>query len=399
MKIEGITVSEILDSRKEKTIEVAVNTSAGSFLTQLPSGKSKGKNEAVTLGLENAKNVLESGLEKEIGETDFNTITDLDKFLIGYDGTENKSKIGGDLTLGISISFARACAGERNAELWEVLRGEFFSGVCKDDSPKIFSNMINGGAHAEDNLDIQEYQIVGMTKDGIASTVREIKGLYVKLGELLTSRFWAEKIGFGDEQGYALNFENNLEPLKILEDVLYESIHKEDFDLGIDVAASSFWDSDSYKFGGKNLSTDELFEIYGKYFKECGSLKYIEDPFAEEDEIGFKKVFESFGREKVFIGDDLTTTNAKLIEKYSGKAINGVIIKPNQIGTVTETCEAMLAARKKNVEIIISHRSGEVNDPFIIHFAKAVGAEGVKIGVPVIKERTSKFDELTRLYS
>src|SRR3989338_1489089 len=156
MKIEGITVSEILDSRKEKTIEVAVNTSAGSFLTQLPSGKSKGKNEAVTLGLENAKNVLESGLEKEIGETDFNTITDLDKFLIGYDGTENKSKIGGDLTLGISISFARACAGERNAELWEVLRGEFFSGVCKDDSPKIFSNMINGGAHAEDNLDIQE---------------------------------------------------------------------------------------------------------------------------------------------------------------------------------------------------------------------------------------------------
>ena len=399
MKIEGITVSEILDSRKEKTIEVAVNTSAGSFSTQLPSGKSKGKNEAVTLGLENAKNVLKSGLEKEIGETDFNTITDLDKFLIGYDGTENKSKIGGDLSLGISISFARALANEKGVELWQILREEYFGGVFAESPPKIFSNMINGGSHADDNLDIQEYQVVGITKEGITHTVKEIKNLYTRLGEILTAKFGVGAIKFGDEQGYALDFNDNFEPLKILGELLYESIYKDDFKLGIDVAASGLSNGVSYKFENKTISRNELQNIYTKYLKNCDSLKYIEDPFAEFDEIGFENMFSGLGDKIVIIGDDLTTTRKESIMQYSGKAINGVIIKPNQIGTVTETCEAMLAARKKNIEMIISHRSGEVNDPFIIHFAKAVGAEGVKIGVPVIKERISKFDELTKLYS
>ncbi|MFV1917561.1 MAG: hypothetical protein ACC618_03735 [Patescibacteria group bacterium] len=399
MNIEGITASEIPNSRGEKTIEVSVKNKSGSFSAQLPSGKSRGKKEAVVLGAKSAKNILKSGLEKEITQKEFNTISDLDKFLIEYDGTENKSKIGGDLSLGISISFARALADEREIKLWEVLKGEFFDNTVESDPPKIFFNMINGGAHADTNLNIQEYQIVGVIGEGVTSTINELKSLYTKLGVLLSRKFGSERISFGDEQGYATDFRNNFEPLEILNELLYESVYKKEFTLGIDAAASSFYNGKNYRCDEEEINTDKLHDAYAKYFKECDSLEYIEDPFAQDDEKGFKKVFENFGNEKVLIGDDLTTTDAKLIKKYAGNAINGVIIKPNQIGTVTETCEAMLIAEENNIQRIVSHRSGEVEDPFIIHFAKAAGAEGVKIGVPVIKERISKFDELVRLYS
>ena len=160
MKIYDVSVSEILDSRREKTIEVTVRGSYGISSTKIPSGRSRGKNEAITLGAEDAEEVLLDGLRDALKEEDFVETRDLDEFLIEYDGTDNKSQIGGDLSLGISISFARILAGGEKKELWEKLREEFFDETEGRKPPRIFSNVINGGAHAKTNLDIQEYQIV-----------------------------------------------------------------------------------------------------------------------------------------------------------------------------------------------------------------------------------------------
>ncbi len=399
MNVGEITVSEILDSRGEKTIEVSVERNGQLYSTKLPSGKSRGKREAVSLGARHALEVLEGGLKKEILSRDISSVSDLDHFLVDYDGTENKSKIGGDLSLGLSISFARALAGERGIELFELLKDEYFGAASSGRVPKIFSNMINGGAHAENNLDIQEYHVVGEIHNSVYETIREIKNLYTKLGELLTRNYGKEKMRLGDEEGYAPDFTNNKEPLEFLTEIVSASESKGAFTLGLDAAASSFYKDGSYNFERENLNKEKLMGVYKKYFDDISLLQSIEDPFAEDDDSGFAEMFKEYGREKLLIGDDLTTTNQNAIKKFAEKLINGVIIKPNQIGTVTETCEAMLTAGNLGIKRIISHRSGEVEDPFIIHFAKAGGAEGVKIGVPVKRERIIKFDELTRLYS
>jgi len=397
MKIENVTVSEISDSRGDRTIEVTLKTASGVSSTKIPSGKSRGKNEAVPLGAKSASEVLGSGLLDKLKGLDIGSIREIDEFLINRDGTKNKSKLGGDLLLGISISFARALARERDKELWEVLRNEFFKSIEIDMPPKIFSNMINGGAHADNNLDIQEYQIVGMLQEGPEATTNALKTLHKKLGENLSKELELEDLPVGDEQGYSPDFKNNLEPLRLLSNLIRESGYEE-FVLGIDAAATSFGKGGEYNFEGDKHDASSLLTIYSKYFSECDKLKFVEDPFTEDDIEGFKGIFEKFGDEKVLIGDDLTTTSAESIEKHKS-LINGVIIKPNQIGTATETCEAMIEAKKSGIHRIVSHRSGEVDDTFLIHFAKAAAAEGVKIGLPVIKERAVKFEELIRIYS
>ena len=399
MKIYDVSVSEILDSRREKTIEVTVRGSYGISSTKIPSGRSRGKNEAITLGAEDAEEVLLDGLRDALKEEDFVETRDLDEFLIEYDGTDNKSQIGGDLSLGISISFARILAGGEKKELWEKLREEFFDETEGRKPPRIFSNVINGGAHAKTNLDIQEYQIVSARDADLREAVEAIKSLYKELGELLARKYRKVNIALGDEQGYATDFGDSFEPIEILSELLSESKGSKNFAIGIDAAASNFYTDGFYKFGGKKISTKDLCNEYEKCFSKYPLLKYIEDPFGELDEDGFGDMLVKHGAEKLIIGDDLTTTSALMIEKYANRAINGVIIKPNQIGTVTETCEAMLVAEREGLERIVSHRSGEVDDPFLIHFARAGGAEGVKIGVPVIEERISKFDELIRVYS
>lgn len=399
MRIDRVEVGEILDSRGEKTIEVTLWSGGSLFKTEIPSGKSRGSREAVSLGLESARKVLDAGLEKEIMGEEFTSISELDQFLLTYDGTKNKSKIGGDLMLGISVSFARSLAFEKGIELWEVLKREFFSDVIETSPPRIFANMINGGAHAKNNLDIQEFQVIGTSRGKISDTIAELRDLYRKLGEMLLQKHGGEVILLGDEQGYAFNFANNSEPLSALTELLSAHEGEGEFALGIDAAASSFFDGKQYCFNGQNVDTDELVHIYKNLFDQFKSLESVEDPFAENDEKGFRLLFESYSDSKLLIGDDLTVTNMEAIEKYAGNAISGVIIKPNQIGTVTETCDALNAANKLGVTRIISHRSGEVEDPFIIHFTKASGAEGVKIGVPVVKERISKFSELIRLFA
>ena len=394
MKLDGIEVHGIPDSREKETIEVTLKSASRSALARIPSGKSRGKREAAVITPKEAEEVLKGGLLKALTSREFSSIRELDEFLLKFDGTEDKSKIGGNLSLGISLAFARIFGMEQGKELWEVLRAEFFPGVESEKTPAIFSNLINGGVHADNNLDIQEYIVLTKRGEAAGNAVKTVKEFYAKLGERLKEKYKLDELKLGDEKGYTMNFSNNEEPIELLAKLIEELALSDALSIGIDAAASNFRHGEGYKFGGEMLKREALLEVYKGYLSRLTS---IEDPFGEEDLEGFEKLSNAAGPEKLIIGDDLTVTNAKLIDKYGGRLINGVIIKANQIGTVTETCEALQAAKDKGVYRIVSHRSGEVDDAFLIHFAKASGAEGVKIGAPK-EERLVKFKELSRIY-
>lgn len=404
MIIEKIAIKKIKDSRGNPTIEVALVTDKGkSASAQIPAGKSTGSREVKVFNFEQSIKSAQF-IENRIKKRNFFSIGSLDNFLIQLDGTSQKKRLGGNVLLGISIAFARLVANEQKKKLWQILQKEFFPKNKKNLPPVIFANLIEGGVHAQNNLNIQEYLVLVKTKKSLKLSVRQLKNFYLKLGRIL--RKIDKNFRFGDEGGYSLNFfaENkndfsgqvNFEPIRILQKLIYESNLEKNFLLGIDSAASEFKKEKYYLFEKRKVDSTGLKEIYLSYFKQAPLLYSIEDPYDEKDEIGFASLFSALPN-KLVIGDDLTTTNAKLIKKYAKKLINGVIIKPNQIGTITETCEAINTAHRLNLKCIISHRSGEVPDTFIIHLAKASNAYGVKIGAPV-ESRISKYKELIRLY-
>ena len=397
MRIEAIAVREIADSRGEPTIEVIVVSDAGKeFSASIPSGKSRGSREAYVADPAAAAQSA-AKIEQAIRDKDFTSVGALDRFLIELDGTPDKSALGGNVLLGVSIAFARALAGAEGRELWLHLRGEFFANSASDALQAIFSNLVNGGAHAANNLNIQEYLVVVTPAPSVRESVAKLTAFYHDLGGWLQQSRDLSAIRLGDEGGYSVDFKDNFEPLAVLGNRIRAAHLENEFALGIDAAASGFFKNGSYTFEGKGFSSDELKAIYLNYAAREPLLMSIEDPFAEHE----GKMFAALTKEmpgKLIVGDDLTVTNPALVEQYAGEgAVNAVIIKPNQAGTVTETCEAVHAARKHGAAVIVSHRSGETDDLFIIHLARACGADGVKIGAPV-SHRLPKFNELTRVY-
>ncbi len=396
MKIKNIALQEVFDSRANTTLEVSIiDHNSLHFSAIIPAGKSTGKNEARVFSFPEAQKALEIVLKGGITLQDFTRIKALDDFLLKLDGRKLKTVLGGNLMLGISIAGARALAFEHRQELWQVLREEFFENLTTNGrTPLIFSNLINGGAHAGNNLDIQEYMVVVKPGNDISASIKKLIGFYKDLGTTLNPK---KKVLIGDEGGYAIDFKNNFAPIQILQTLIQKQKLGQEFSIGLDVAGSNFANKSGYTFDKKRISAKKLAEIYLEYFKKCPLLYSIEDPFAEEDVEGFRLLKGQVQNDALIVGDDLTTTDAMMIKKYAGNAINGVIIKPNQIGTVSETCEAMNTARANGVKTIVSHRSGETEDNFLIHIARAGEADGVKIGAP-IRERIYKFNELIRIY-
>lgn len=397
MRIADIIAREILDSRGEPTVEIAIKAECGIFHAAVPVGKSAGSREAVALKYPAAKKSAER-IARRISGKSFSTLESLDSFLVRLDGTERKTLLGGNVMLGISMAYARALAFRRQKELWQALRQEFFPRASVAKPPLIFSNLINGGLHAAGTgLDIQEYMAVMGGNSSMLLRVRKLVKLYTLLGETLRRTRKLSGLPLGDEAGYAVRFRNNFEPIQILERVIRRLKLASFCRIGIDAAASSFRRAGKYRFGGQFVDSEKLAGIYRDWMLKVPMFFSLEDPFAERDESGFS-AFWQLTKNAWIIGDDLTVTNPRLILTAArGRMINGVIIKPNQIGTVTETCRAIQAARDENLRVIISHRSGETEDNFIIHLAKACGAEGVKIGAPA-RERMAKFNELIRLY-
>src|SRR3989344_2211904 len=417
MRIEDIVLRKIFDSGGKPTIEVELSCEGVRAMAQIPTGKSRGKNEAAVKEYADAKRILDGEVKKEIIGKDFKSIGELDKFLIVLDGTENKSRLGGNLILGISVAFTKALAASNKKEVWEVLRDEFFAGAPEtkpfdkaQDKLVIFSNLINGGEHAANNLNIQEYLVLMTARASFVESIGKLTDFYFKLGDILRKKSGKKILAIGAEGGYSLDFKNNFDPLDMLGGLIKKPGLSGELALGLDCAATNFyklshlsakhserWEGKgkNYVFDKKKMTSDKLLAEYLEFFKKSKLLASIEDPFAETDYDGFKKLKKA-AEDKIIVGDDLTTTNAASIKMFADNGlISGVIIKPNQIGTVTETCAAMNMAREKGIKSIVSHRSGETEDIFIVHLAKAGGAYGLKMGAPV-RERIFKFNEVIR---
>ncbi len=398
MKIKNFTINQIFDSRGDATVEVVlVNEKNTVFRSSLPSGRSKSSREVRVL---NFKEVSDAKHVRKLGAIEgkeFQSQRSFDEFLIRLDGTKERKVIGGNVMLGCSMSFARGMAAERKMEIWESLQKEFFGGSSKKIwKPFIFSNLINGGEHARNNLDIQEYMVLVQTDRSIHRAVQEVISFYEALGKELVEEKHVAVVPIGDEGGYATDFKDNKEPLVILADLIRRRNLSASFSLGMDAAANSFFSDGGYRFEGRKVTTEKLAAIYRSYFNKLPALLSLEDPFSEDDKGGFALLAEKL-EGKIIVGDDLTVTNRTAIEECSSEGlINGVIIKPNQAGTVTEAAEALHAASRGKMKAIVSHRSGETDDVFIIHLAKAAGVYGVKIGAPA-RERIFKFNELLRI--
>lgn len=395
MKIIDIKIFKIFDSRSQETIEIELHTAGGVFRSAVPAGKSTGKREAKVFPFSEAKKSVAT-IRNAMEGKDFSSIVEFDAFLRALDGTKDKSVLGGNVLLAASIAFARARAAEKGVSLWLLVRREFFPHAKELWRPTIFSNVINGGAHAENGLAIQEYMIALRPGKSASADVELLCNLYTTLGDVFRKKMKTKNIPIGDEAGYSVKFSDNFEPIKTLEKLLKDAGIGKRASIALDAAATHFGNAKKgYAVDGKILSTEKLVLAYADWFKKSKVLCSIEDPFAEDDDAGFLALQKKI-KEKWVVGDDLTTTNPETIQALHG-AIHGVIIKPNQIGTVSESCEAMIAAQANAMKTIVSHRSGETEDNFLIALAKAGNADGIKIGAPA-RERMLKFNELIRLY-
>ncbi|MBI2278465.1 MAG: hypothetical protein HYU81_00105 [Candidatus Brennerbacteria bacterium] len=396
MKILDIRIREREDSRGAPTIVVFVTTKGGAGEASIPSGKSTGMREAKTLAPKDAVNAG-AQIAAALAGHDFSNNRALDKTLIALDGTPLKKNLGGNVMLGVSLAFARVRAAAEGKALWEILRAEYFPDLAATPIPRIFANLVNGGVHAKSNLSLQEYLVVAKPYLSVSDVIAGLKKLYAILGKMLAEKFPSASVGIGDEGGYVADFRDDREPLEILTKLLRVSHSDDSWFLGLDAAASTFFKNGSYRLGNETLTAAELATRYASYAKTVPLLKTIEDPFAEDSLDDFA-AFQKAHPELRLIGDDLTVSNAAAITAATARgAIKGVIVKPNQAGTVTETCDAITAATAHGLDVIVSHRSGETPDPFLVHFAKAGNVYGVKIGAP-IAHRLPRYEELVRIY-
>lgn len=412
MRIKKVYASEILDSRGTPTIEcITILEDESVGWAAVPSGASTGKYEAIELRdndksryhgkgvLKAVKNVNQilSQIVVGIDAADQET---LDKKMIEADGTENKARLGANAILSVSLSAARAQAKSEKKPLYQYLTkfNPDFDGIYLLPIPEM--NVINGGKHASWATDIQEYMLFPVGASSIEEAIRMNVEVYQTLKKILTQKNYSTTVG--DEGGFApANFENNEEPLKILLEAIEKSGYqpREDIALGLDAAASEFYQNSQYhlKKEGKILTNEDLSEFYENLAKKFPIISF-EDPFSEDDWQGFSFFTQKMGKKYQVIGDDLYVTNPKRLEKgIKEKTTNSILIKLNQIGTLTETIKTILMAKKAGFKTIISHRSGETEDAFIADLAVGLGAGQIKTGAPARSERTAKYNQLLRI--
>lgn len=378
--IAGINARPILNSRGEWTIEVGILSDDNNlYMASVPNGKSVGKNEAVSI---NAFDAVENMalLDQELRGYDLSDQASIDARMVELDNSPDKSQLGANTMLAVSLAAARGGAASNEMFLWQYIAATL--GTELQSFPSLVVNVINGGLHAGNGLSFQEYQYL-VSGDRPSDMIDTALELYVALGERLRERINAAAINVGDEGGYAPNFEDDIEPLRVMAAVATENAADLKVGLGLDVAASNL-----------EAPKEDLRETYNDILSEF-KLAYLEDPFNEDDQGAFREMTETFGDDTLIVGDDLTTTNSVVIERLgSNGTVNSVIIKPNQIGTLTETFEAIDAANQVGIATVISHRSGETNDTFIADLAVGAGTWGFKLGAPARGERVAKYNRL-----
>lgn len=403
--IAAIEGESILDSRGVPTLSVTVRGSDGSLGNfSVPSGASTGIHEAYELrddgashgGVNRALGLLHAEISDALVGMDLYDQQGIDDKLRTLDGTPNKMRLGGNTLIGVSIAVAKAAAAAEGSELWKFLHLKYFQDR-ETAFPRLYANLINGGKHAETKLAFQEYHIVPKsTVPHEALTL--ISRIQESLYQLCLDRFGV--VSIGDEGGYALPLTDVEEPLKILLEVVTSLGVRDEVDFALDVAASSFFEqvADGYRVGGDIFTKDHMTELYQSFTKEYPLLS-IEDPFHEEDFISFSELKKHIGT-TLRVGDDLTTTSRdRLLQALENKSVDALIIKPNQIGTLTETIETMKSAHENGVACIVSHRSGETLDSFIADLAYASSAFGIKAGARGPEAREAKYDRLLAIES
>ena len=403
-EIIDIIAREVLDSRGNPTVEVEVILDSGLAGSAIvPSGASTGKREALELRDGDKKKFHGKGVQKAVGNIVGEIASRLrgmdsfdqalvDKTMIDLDGTENKSKLGANAILGVSMAVCHASANELNVPLYR-----YIGGCNAKELPVPMMNIMNGGAHADNNLDIQEFMIMPAGVNNFASALRAGAEIFQTLKTILKKK--GLNTAVGDEGGFAPNLGSNEEALTIIMQAITESGYKpgKDVLLALDVASSEFLDKGKYQFEGRKLSAAEMVDYYealvGKY-----PILSIEDGLAENDWNGWKLLTERLGNKVQLVGDDLFVTNTKILSEGIRKNIaNSILIKLNQIGTVTETLDAIEMAKKARYTAVISHRSGETEDTTIADLAVACNTGFIKTGSLSRSERIAKYNRLLRI--
>ena len=406
-KIKTIKAREILDSRGNPTVEVDVVCTDGSFgRAAVPSGASTGKYEARELrdsrkkryggkGVQKAVENVNGRLSRAVRGVHAQSQWEVDRKITGQDPTKSKSRIGANATLGVSLAVARAGAASDKTPLYRHLSS--LNGKTPLRLPVPFMNIINGGAHADNNMDIQEFMIAPHGFGRFSDSLRAGVEIFHNLKSLLKSKGLSTSVG--DEGGFAPNLRSNEQAMEFIVRAIEKAGYKtgEQVSLALDVAASELFADGKYRIGRAKLSSDALVEIYEKWLKDW-PLVSIEDPMDENDWEGWRGMTQSIGNRVQIVGDDLFVTNRARLERgIKLSAANSILIKVNQIGTLSETFDAMNLAARSGYSQMVSHRSGETEDTAIADIAVATGCGMIKTGAPCRGERTAKYNRLLRI--
>lgn len=400
MKITEVKSREILDSRGWPTVETDI-TIEGNITgrASVPSGASTGSNEALELrdhekrylgkGVLKAVNNVNTIIKENIINKDFENFQELDELLIKLDNTKNKTNLGANAILSVSLAYIKACAQKENKELYQYV-GE------NNQVPKCMFNILNGGMHADNKIEFQEFMIM-VNRKTIKKQLQIASEVFHNLKNILKEQGYSTNVG--DEGGFAPNLQNNEEALDTIIKAIEISGYKpkEDVLIALDIAASSFYDKNKkmYLIDNAYKNTDQMIEMYKKLIKQYPIFS-IEDPLEEQDFVGFSKLTKELNTN--IVGDDLYTTNKNLLQKgIENKSTNFILLKANQIGTITEMLETIDLARENNINMIISHRSGETEDTFISDFAVGLGIPYMKSGSLSRGERICKYNRLLRI--
>ncbi len=411
-KIKQITAREILDSRGNPTIETKVILANGiTAKASAPSGASTGVHEAYELrdnnkryggkGALKAVRNVETKIAAKLKGVDVTKQEKIDDLMIKLDGTKNKKKLGANAILSVSLACVRAGAVCKKQELYEYINKRYALRVTRYAMPTPSFNIFNGGKHADTNLDFQEFMILPLKKNSFAEKVRMGAEIFHELGRVL------KKAGFdtdvGNEGGYAPDIVSSVQAIELIMAAIIKAGYQpgKDIGIGIDVGSSELYNKETKKYIFKldqaNFTSNNLIGLYNEWFRKYPIIS-IEDGLAEDDWQGWQELNKELGDDMLLIGDDLFVTNVNRLRRgLKEKAANSILIKPNQVGTLTETIGCIKLAQKHNYKVMISHRSGETCDDFIADLAVAVGADYIKAGSLCRGERVAKYNRLMEI--
>ncbi len=399
--IEHIHAREILDSRGNPTVEVDVLTEGGFGRASVPSGASTGTNEALELrdkdkrylgkGVAKAVNNVNTEIKEALIGMDVRDQREIDMTMLELDGTPNKSRLGANAMLGVSLAIAHAASDSLGLSLYRYLGGSnSFTLPCPT------MNIINGGKHAGNNLAIQEFMIQPRGAKTYSEALRMGAETYHTLSAILVKKYGASAVNVGYEGGYAPPLSNTRDALDSVTSAIEEAGYGKEISIGLDAAASEFYEKGIYSIDGRSFSPDDLADYYADLVKTYPILS-IEDPFHEDAFDDFAALTKKL-KDTIIVGDDLFVTNVKRLQKgIKMNAGNALLLKVNQIGTLSEAFDAARLAQKNRFKVVVSHRSAETEDTTIADISVAIGAELIKTGAPARSERNAKYNQLLRI--